>query len=348
MSGETITGELEEPITFEEFKEIIGIEGLEEIEEKMEPDEIKNIMIFEANKKMMQSENTQNIILYSHITEETFSFFVELSKTFNEIKNKKNGFFSDDINQQYKDNIYRIIQRKDFSFPITTKDFYKILKTKEFNEIDLKKIANLDLNTIQSKSNKLNFFECFLLRFVHVLSYKHYKDYKRENIKIINILIDLLNEYIKFYLYFLKLKEVVIIINNDDIDNFKNTKKEFIDLINQNLLSRINSFTNKEKIFKCDKINESINSYLKSDKFSLYNKIGGLSLFKYFEDISKSFDDRLDKNNKKKIFKLISYIYLGYIHSSCKTDLISKKECYFTSEKSILLRNFINLINTIL
>ncbi|ORD95443.1 hypothetical protein HERIO_2494 [Hepatospora eriocheir] len=358
MSGETITGELEEPITFEEFKEIIGIEGLEEI---MEPDAIEEIMKLDPIKEMIQSDefekltgfyeqtqfnelekagSTQKIILYPHITEETFSFFKELDKRFNVPS-------SDDINQQYKENIYRIIQRKDFSFPITTKDFYKILKTKAFNKSELEKIANLDLNTIQSKSNKLNFFECFLLRFVHILTYQNYKDYKEENIEIINILIDLLNEYIKFYSYFLKLKEVVIMINNDDIENLQTTKEEFIDLIDKNFLSRFNSLTKDEKFNEFENFIGSINRYLKSDAFFINEEIGGLNLFEYFKDISKSFDDRLDKNNKKKILKLISYIYLGYIHFSCKIDLIKLKKCYFTDEKSKLLRDFINLMNRV-
>ncbi|ORD92839.1 hypothetical protein HERIO_2660 [Hepatospora eriocheir] len=95
MSGETITGELEEPITLEEFNEIMRLEGLEGLKEILKPDEIKEIMIFDANNEMIQSKDleektgfdeqtqfnelekagsTQSIILYPHITEETFSF----------------------------------------------------------------------------------------------------------------------------------------------------------------------------------------------------------------------------------------------------------------------------------
>ncbi|ORD97080.1 hypothetical protein HERIO_1038 [Hepatospora eriocheir] len=66
---------------------------------------------------------------------------------------------------------------------------------------------------------------------------------------------------------------------------------------------------------------------------------------KFFEDISKLRDIKLDKNHTKKIFKLISYMYLGYIHYSCETNLIPKKDGYFMREKSMLLHNFINLIN---
>ncbi|ORD99343.1 hypothetical protein A0H76_1003 [Hepatospora eriocheir] len=359
MSGETITGELEEPITLEESNEIMRLEGLEEI---MEPDAIEEIMKLDPIKEMIESEEfekltgfyeqtklkesekprtTQKIIQYSHITEETFSFFKELEKRFNVPS-------SDDINQQYKENIYRIIQRSDILFPKTPYEFYKILKTKKFNESKLVEISNLGLNTIQNNSNKLNFFECFLLRFVHILSYKKYIDFKDINTKIINILIDLLNKYIKFYSYFLKLKEVVNMINNDDIDNLQTTKKEFIDLINQNFLSRINSLTKKEKEYKYERFIASINKFLNSVVVHTRENIGGLSLFEYLGDVSKIFDDKLDKNNKKKILKSITYIYFGYIHSSCKTDLILTKKSYFTREKSILLNTFINLMNTIL
>ncbi|ORE00422.1 hypothetical protein A0H76_974 [Hepatospora eriocheir] len=68
-------------------------------------------------------------------------------------------------------------------------------------------------------------------------------------------------------------------------------------------------------------------------------------MFQYVIKISKTFDNRLDKKKKKKILKSITYIYLWYIYSSCKTDLISKKDGYFKREKPILLLNFFNLIN---
>ncbi|ORD95376.1 hypothetical protein HERIO_2543 [Hepatospora eriocheir] len=271
------------------------------------------------------------------------SFFIELENRFGES-------ISDNINQQYKEIIYRIIQRRGFSFPIATYEFYIILKTKTFNESKLEKITNLDLNTIQSKSNRLNFFECFLLRFVHVLTYQHYNDYKyykEENIEFINILIDLLNEYIKFYSYFLKLKEVVNMINNDDIENLQSTKEEFIDLIDKNFLSRFNSFTENEKLYKCKKFIESINKFFKIGKFYQREKIEYFMVFEYFEDISKLRGIKLDKNHMKKIFKLISYMYLGYIHSSCETNLISTRNSYFEAEKIKVLRNFINLMNRV-
>ncbi|ORD97081.1 hypothetical protein HERIO_1039 [Hepatospora eriocheir] len=193
----------------------------------MEINEFKELELEKAG-------STQSIIRYPHITKKTFNFFVELKERFKKFRKLKNSFFPDDINQQYKMKICNIIQRRYISFSITTFKFYKILKTKDFNESKLVEIANLDLNTIQNNPNKLNFFECFLLRFVHVLSYQDHKDYTKKNTKLINRLIDLLNEYIKFHSYFLKLKEMVIMINNDDIDNLQTTKEKFIVLINQN------------------------------------------------------------------------------------------------------------------
>ncbi|ORD95807.1 hypothetical protein A0H76_615 [Hepatospora eriocheir] len=136
-------------------------------------------------------------------------------------------------------------------------------------------------------------------------------------------------------------------INNDDIDNFKNTKKEFIDLINENFLSPINSFTEEEKYSKCDKIVKSINKNLKNSKDFSHKRIRKFIMFKYVEDISKLFNDRLVKKQKIKILQSISFMYLGYIHYSCETDLILIKNSYFKEEKLNLLHNFINLMNRI-
>ncbi|ORD99355.1 hypothetical protein A0H76_989 [Hepatospora eriocheir] len=350
MSCKNRPEELEESII---LNELIGSDLLRTLNNSVNLDEIKQIVKFEEDEELLQSkelekpQRAQNIIQYSHITEETFDFFVELSKTIEEIKNPIIKCFSDDIDKQYKEKICEIIQRSDFSFSISSFSFYNILKTKNFNNSELIKIANLDFNADQNDSNKLSYFECFLLRFVHILTYQDYKDYNRQNIEVINTLIDLLNEYIKFYFYFLKLKDVVIMINNDDIDNLQNTKKEFTDLINQNFLSHINSFTKDEKFSKCDKIIESINRHLKNSKIFSPKEIRNLILFEYVKDVSKIFDDKLDKNQKREILQLISYMYLGYIHYSCKTDLILTKDCYFNREKSRLLNNFINLMNRI-
>ncbi|ORD99190.1 hypothetical protein A0H76_1255 [Hepatospora eriocheir] len=275
MSCKNRPEELEESIL---LNELIGSDLLRTLNNSVSLNEIIEIAKFEEDEELLQSEElekpqrAQNIIQYSHITEETFDFFVELSKTIEEIKNPIIKCFSDDIDKQYKEKICEIIQRRDFSFSISSLSFYNILKTKTFNNSKLIEIANLDFNANQNDSNKLNYFECFLLRFVHILTCQDYKDYKRENIEIINLLIDLLNKYIKFYFYFFKLKDVVIMINNDDIDNLQNTKKEFIDFINENFLSRINSFTKKEKYYKCKRFNDNINKKLKNSKTFFYVK----------------------------------------------------------------------------
>ncbi|ORD96219.1 hypothetical protein HERIO_1829 [Hepatospora eriocheir] len=310
----------------EKLEESSEVDELVKLKNSVSLDEIKVIVKFEEGEELLQSEelekprSTQSIIQYSHITEETFNFFVELPKKFGES-------FSDDINQQYKNEFCRIIQRRDILFPTTTYEFYKILKTQAFNNSKLIEITNLDFNADQNDSNKLNYFECFLLRFVHILTYQYYKDYKKENIEVVNVLIDLLNKYIKFYFYFLKLKEMVIMINNDDLDNLQNTKEEFIDFINENFLCHINSFTKEEKYSKCAKIIISINRILKYSKNFSHKKIRNFIMFKYVKDVSKIFDDKLDKKQKIKILQSISYMFQWYIHYSCKTDLILTKNC---------------------
>ncbi|ORD98957.1 hypothetical protein A0H76_1649 [Hepatospora eriocheir] len=334
MSGETITGELEEPITLEEFNEIIGFEGLEEIEEKMEPDAIKEIM---------QSENTQNIILYSHITEETFNFFVELSKRYWKV-DPSSSCFPDDINEQYKERIYEIVQRNNFSFPISMFDYYKLLKTQEFKESELEEIADLDSNIIQNNSNKLDFIECFLLKFVHILTFQSRNDCIDQNIEIINMLIDLINRYVMFYSYLLILKEVINMINNNDIDNLQKTKEELIYSINQNFLSYLSNLSDKEKFDNYFDITNWLNEYSTDINININEDLGDLvdlKLFDYLDNFSNLIKKQHDGNQMKKIIERLSYMYFGFIHLSYKQIASEiKTKCFDHVEKQLIKKIF--------
>ncbi|ORD92836.1 hypothetical protein A0H76_2854 [Hepatospora eriocheir] len=169
MDEEIIPRELEETIEFEDLEKLINLDEIEKImvfktiEEFVQTEKFEEIIEFGEQtqfKTLEKPRSIQNIIQYSHITEETFNFFVEFLKKF-DVSFSSVNIILDDIEEQYKEKICEVLQRSDFSFPIFMLYFHDILKIKTFNESKLEKIANLDLNVDQNDSKKLSYFEYF-------------------------------------------------------------------------------------------------------------------------------------------------------------------------------------------
>ncbi|ORD99184.1 hypothetical protein A0H76_1261 [Hepatospora eriocheir] len=124
MDEEIIPRELEETIELEDLEKLINLDEIEKImvfktiEEFVQTEKFEEIIEFDEQtqfKTLEKPRSTQNIIQYSHITEETFNFFVEFLKKFDDSFSSVNIVLND-IEEQYKEKICEVLQEAIFHF----------------------------------------------------------------------------------------------------------------------------------------------------------------------------------------------------------------------------------------
>ncbi|ORE00266.1 hypothetical protein A0H76_1797 [Hepatospora eriocheir] len=282
------------------------------------------------------NQRLNDVIQYSFISKETFDFFIKISLAHCDyIKLNK------ELIIRYNEVINMILKRKMFSFShyVTFNYYYMSLKQKLFDYKKLSRIANLDLITTQKHLNKFNYFECFLMRLIHVLTCK---DFKEENFMKINLFINLLNHYIKYNVYLNKLKEVLDLLRRND-DNLLEKKEDLIGAIDQTFINYINILSNRDKNRLFNNIFINIKHY---DLNILNNKIDTLKFSLCFKEILNSIRTEQDKDKLVLYLLKLSIIYLDFINNLCRGVIEIKNDRFFSTEKNMIYIDFLYLISS--